>query len=214
MQARAQAWRGPCLEAPQQGLRATVLGASQYTVQVSGGTIFVEPPGTLPLRDLPVLLPVLPLADERLDAAAIAAAIRAALRRLDLDDGSRAVALCYRWSGSASHARLDAFCRGICSGLAALLEHDQPLVLVGDGDIGGLVGIHLHAELKLAQPMVSIDGVQLHDFDHIDIGALLETSGAVPVVIKSLVFPGATDPAAAARHHPAVDVAASTRVPG
>jgi ethanolamine utilization protein EutA len=37
--------------------------------------------------------------------------------------------------------------------------------------------------------VVSIDGIALHEFDFIDIGALLETSGAVPVVIKSLVFP-------------------------
>jgi ethanolamine utilization protein EutA len=29
----------------------------------------------------------------------------------------------------------------------------------------------------------------LKAFDFIDIGAMLETSGAVPVVIKSLVFP-------------------------
>jgi ethanolamine utilization protein EutA len=63
------------------------------------------------------------------------------------------------------------------------------VVLVGDGDIGGLVGIHLHSELKLAQPVVSIDGIVLQEFDFIDIGALLDTSGAVPVVIKSLVFP-------------------------
>jgi ethanolamine utilization protein EutA len=36
---------------------------------------------------------------------------------------------------------------------------------------------------------VSIDGIALKEFDFIDIGPLLETSGAVPVVIKSLVFP-------------------------
>ena len=64
-----------------------------------------------------------------------------------------------------------------------------PLVLVGDGDIGGLVGIHLHSELKLAQAVISIDGIVLQEFDYIDIGALLDMSGAVPVVIKSLVFP-------------------------
>ncbi len=38
-------------------------------------------------------------------------------------------------------------------------------------------------------PIVSIDGIALREFDFIDIGALLETSGAVPVIIKSLVFP-------------------------
>ena len=30
---------------------------------------------------------------------------------------------------------------------------------------------------------------QLKDFDYIDIGTMLPTSGAVPVVIKSLIFP-------------------------
>jgi ethanolamine utilization protein EutA len=36
---------------------------------------------------------------------------------------------------------------------------------------------------------VSIDGLELKEFDYIDIGTMLESSGAVPVVIKSLIFP-------------------------
>jgi ethanolamine utilization protein EutA len=43
--------------------------------------------------------------------------------------------------------------------------------------------------MKLPSPIVSIDGLELKDFDYIDIGAMLDNSGAVPVVIKSLVFP-------------------------
>ena len=186
--ARVQAW-GPRIEQPEQGIRATVVGASQYTVQVSGSTVFVEPPSTLPLRNLPVLTPALPLQGETLDAHAIGQAIRSALRRLDLHEGEQPVALCYRWAGSAGYWRLDAFCRGITQGLAAVLQRGHPVVLVGDGDIGGLVGIHLHSELGLAQPVISIDGIVLQEFDFIDIGALLDSSGAVPVVIKSLVFP-------------------------
>ena len=185
---RVQAW-GPRIEAPDQGIRATVVGASQYTVQVSGSTIFVEPVSLLPLRNVPVITPDLPLAGEVLDAGAIAAAVQTALRRMDLHEGTQTVALCYRWQGSATFARLDAFCRGIQAGLAALLAQGLPVALVGDGDIGGLVGIHLHSELRIVNPVVSIDGIVLHEFDYIDIGALLDTSGAVPVVIKSLVFP-------------------------
>jgi ethanolamine utilization protein EutA len=119
----------------------------------------------------------------------MAAAIGAALRRMDLHTGERPVALCYRWDGSATYARLDAFCKGVVAGLAPLLDQGLPLVLVGDGDIGGLVGLHGHSELHLPNPIVSIDGIVLHEFDFIDIGALMDTSGAVPVVIKSLVFP-------------------------
>lgn len=185
---RVQAW-GPRIESPDQGIRATVIGASQYTIQVSGSTIFVEPQATLPLRNLPVITPVLPLHDELLDVDAIAAGVRAALRRMDMLLSDQPVALCYRWQGSATYARLDAFCRGILAGLSQILDQGLPLVLVGDGDIGGLVGIHAHSELQMTNPVVSIDGIVLQEFDFIDIGALLDTSGAVPVVIKSLVFP-------------------------
>ena len=185
---RVQAW-GPRIEPPDQGIRATVIGASQYTIQVSGSTIFVEPQATLPLRNLPVITPALPLHDERLDVETIAAGVQAALRRMDLLLSDQPVALCYRWQGSATYARLDAFCRGISAGLSRILDQGLPLVLVGDGDIGGLVGIHVHSELQMTNSVVSIDGIVLQEFDFIDIGALLDTSGAVPVVIKSLVFP-------------------------
>ena len=180
---------GPRIAAPDQGIRATVVGASQYTVQVSGSTVFVEPQATLPLRNLPVITPELPLQGEVLDIDAIAAGVRAALRRMDLQMSDQPVALCYRWQGSATYARLDALCRGVAAGLSHQLEQGLPLVLVGEGDIGGLVGIHAHSELHIKNPIVSIDAVVLQAFDYIDIGALLDTSGAVPVVIKSLVFP-------------------------
>jgi ethanolamine utilization protein EutA len=171
MRTRIETWGAP-IEKPDQGIRATVVGASQYTIQVSGSTVYVAP-----------------LADETLDVEAIAQAIRAALRRLDLHEGLQAVALCYRWGGSAMYRRLDDLCKGVMLGLSTHLANGFPLILVGDGDIGGLVGIHLREESKLTNPVVSIDGIVLKEFDFIDIGAMLETSGAVPVVIKSLVFP-------------------------
>ena len=159
----------------------------------------MTPQEVLPVRNVPVVVPDLPLSEETLDVEKIAAAVRAALRRLDLHEGEQAVALCYRWDGSATFRRLDDFCKGITTGLSKHLGAGFPLILVGDGDIGGLVGIHALEEAKLANPIISIDGIILKEFDFIDIGALLESSGAVPVVIKSLVFPtstalGRTDP--------------------
>jgi ethanolamine utilization protein EutA len=185
---RARRW-GPRIAQPEQGIRATVVGASQYTIQVSGSTIYVAPAQVLPLKNIAVIAPALALDGELLDSGQLAAEVRAALRRFDLQDGEQGVALCYRWQGSASFTRLDAFCRGVAAGMAALLERGLPLVLVGDGDVGGLVGMHCRQQLALASPIVSIDGITLHAFDFIDIGAMLPASGAVPVVIKSLVFP-------------------------
>jgi ethanolamine utilization protein EutA len=177
------------LARPEARIRATVIGAAQYTVQVSGSTIFVSPLDSLPLRNVPVIAPALPLEQDKIDPAAVASAIRAALKRRELDDGDSPVALFLPWRGSATFHRLDDLCRGILGGLASLLAHGHPIVLIGDSDVGGLVGIHFCEEMKVAVPIVSIDGLELKDFDYIDIGAVLDTSGAVAVVIKSLVFP-------------------------
>jgi ethanolamine utilization protein EutA len=186
-----QGW-GPKLVTPDQGIRATVVGASQYTVQVSGSTIYVAPVTLLPVRNVPVIAPRLNLTADELDANAIARAVDQALRRLDLHEGEKPVAVFYRWQGSASFARLDALCRGMALGMKPVLDQGHALILVGEADCGGLLGIHCHIEAKLQCPVISIDGITLSELDFIDIGALLETSGAVPVVIKSLVFPTST----------------------
>ena len=185
---RVDEW-GVRLEKPTEGIRATVIGASQYTTQVSGSTIFVSPLGTLPLRNIPVIAPQLPLDHETIEASAIAQAIKAVLSRLDLTEPDGPVAIFVPWRGSATFQRLDAFCRGIAGGLASRVAKHLPIVLAGDGDVGGLIGIHFREEMRLANPIVSIDGLELKEFDYIDIGEMLESSGAVPVVIKSLIFP-------------------------
>ena len=56
------------------------------------------------------------------------------------------------------------------------------------------MGIHLREEMQLDNAIVSVDGLELKEFDYIDIGAMLPNSGAVPVVIKSLIFPASAAP--------------------
>jgi ethanolamine utilization protein EutA (predicted chaperonin) len=183
---------GTRLEPPTQGIRATVIGASQYTTQVSGSTIFVSPLDVLPLRNVPVIAPDFALDGETIEDTAVASAIGKALRHLDLTDSETPVAIFVPWKGSATFQRLDAFCRGVAAGLKDLLARGLPVVLAGDGDVGGLMGIHFREEMRLANPVISIDGLELKAFDFIDIGEMLESSGAVPVVIKSLIFPAST----------------------
>lgn len=188
--ARAGADEWSCaIRQPVEGIRATVVGASQYTIQLSGNTIFVAPQDTLPLRNVPVITPDLTLDAGDLNEDAITESIDQALARLDLQAGKQAVAICFRWGGSATYQRLDTFCNAVIRGMAAILANGLPLVLVTDSDVGGLVGLHCHEECRLENPVVSIDGISLKEFEFIDIGEFLEASGAVPVAIKSLVFP-------------------------
>jgi ethanolamine utilization protein EutA len=170
-------------------IRATVIGASQYTVQVSGNTIFITPEDAVPVRNVAVVAPEFPLDNDDFSKNSVRDAMLNALRRLDLLHARQPVAVAFHWEGSATFSRLQAFCGGVVEGLTDILAKAHPLVLVNDGDIGGIVGLHFQEECQIANAIISIDGIALNDFDYIDIGALIPSSGSVPVVIKSLIFP-------------------------
>src|SRR5262245_52751810 len=91
---------------PGQRIRATVIGASQFTVQVSGKTIHLPRPGVLPVRNVPVVPVGLDLGGA-IDGAAIAAAIRAGLARLDLAPDAR-LAIAFSWHGNPDYPRIAA----------------------------------------------------------------------------------------------------------
>jgi ethanolamine utilization protein EutA (predicted chaperonin) len=59
-----------------------------------------------------------------------------------------------------------------------------------DGDVGRTLGHILEHEIALGRPVVSIDGIQLREFDFVDVGEVMRPADVVPVVIKSLLFPG------------------------
>jgi ethanolamine utilization protein EutA (predicted chaperonin) len=171
------------------GIRATVLGASQYTAQLSGSTIHVSAPDVLPLRNVPVVAPGFTLGEEPGEAE-IADAVGAALRTFGLAGTDQVVALALRWAGSATFSRLNRLARGLCAGLDQAGHRLAPLVVVCDDDVGRLVGRHIVDELGSGRRVVSIDCVDLGDFDFIDIGQPIPGANVVPVVVKSLVFSG------------------------
>ena len=74
---------------PGQGIRATVIGASQFTVQVSGKTIYLSDRTVLPVHNVPVVRVDLDLSGD-IDPTAVTIAIRAG-RMLELLSGGPAV---------------------------------------------------------------------------------------------------------------------------
>lgn len=171
---------------PQQRIRATVIGASQYTVQVSGSTIFISEAGILPLRNLPVVIPK--IGQEDLTPQGVELALRQAFRHLDIQEGECPVAIALRWTLGPSYPVLKLLVQSLMSTLENTLKAGLPVVLVFDLDIGRLVGSLLAQELRPGYKIISIDGIDLQDFDYIDIGEELPDAGVVPVVIKSLIF--------------------------
>ena len=171
---------------PGQRIRATVIGASQFTVQVSGKTIYLPKPDILPVHNVPVVHIGMNLSGD-FDADARAEAIRGTMKNMDLDPRSR-MAIAFAWNGDPEHSRLMTAGRAIVAAVAPGGIRNDLLLLMIDGDIGKTLGQLLHHELNLPGDIISIDGVQLQELDFVDVGEPISPPGVVPVVIKSLLF--------------------------
>jgi ethanolamine utilization protein EutA len=180
-------------------IRATALGASEYSVQLSGNTVYVSSPGELlPRKNLQVLQPRLRL-DETIEPAAVTAAIREHFRQFDLIEGEAEVALAFRWRGTPAYPRLAAFARGIAGALPRTIADRKSLFVVLDGDVAQTLGAILKEELGIGSEVLVLDGISLWDFDYIDLGRVRMPSFTVPVTIKSLFF--SEDPRTPHTHH-------------
>lgn len=170
--ARALEARRARLPAPvvagSEGIRATVVGASQFSVQLSGSTIFVSAADALPVRNVPVV---------RAESGALATAAAAV-------DGGGPIALAIHWRGAPEHAVL----RGLGESVLAAAGTHRPLVVALDADVAHTLGRILVDELGATGPLIVVDGLDLRDLDYVDIGEIVRPAGVVPVVIKSLVF--------------------------
>jgi ethanolamine utilization protein EutA len=168
-------------------IRATALGASEYSVQLSGNTSYISTPGALlPRRNLQVLQPPYVCTDT-IDPDAVAQAIRSHLVAFDVAD-EREIALAFRWQGAPAYERLAGFAEGIRRGLAERIARAQALYIMLDGDVAQTLGHILRDEMEVKSELLVIDGVVLWDFDYIDLGRIRYPSNTVPVTIKSLVF--------------------------
>ena len=187
-------------------LRATVLGASEYSVQLSGNTTYVSNPGVLlPRKNLQVV-PLAFALPERIESAEVARALTRSFLRHDLREGEQDNAISLRWSGTPNYARLAALADGLLAALPRSLAAGRALYLVADGDIAQTLGHLLQEDPRVRGEVLVIDGVTLWGFDFIDLGRIRMPSRTVPVTIKSLVFSedprahGKSDPAHAPGH--------------
>ena len=179
-------------------IRATAFGASEYSVQLSGNTVYISQPGELlPRRSLQVLQPPAHLEGEIIPEK-LAAAVAQHFAAFDLVEGESEVALAFRWRGEPSFQRLSAFARGITLALPRTLERKMPIYLIVDGDVAGTLGGILKEDWRIGSELLVIDGIALRDFDYVDLGRIRMPSHTVPVTIKSLLF--GNDPRAPHKH--------------
>lgn len=182
---------GKMLPAPvlplEQGIRATVIGASQFSVQVSGNTLHLGNAARLPIRNLPVVRARLQN-EGALTEPAVEEAIRSALRRLDVEESATRLALALDWRGEPTYNALRALAGGVVTAMPATASGKHPLVIVLESDVGRSLGHLLANEMGVQSDLLVVDGLHLRELDYVDIGELIRPANVVPVVIKSLAF--------------------------
>jgi len=170
---------GSVLE-PAQGIRATVIGAGEYSVQVSGMTSYAYGHAPLPLFGLKVVHapfePGTPFADS----------LATALRRFDLDAFEPGLMISTAIEDEIDYGTL----RAMADGIAACVrgQPEAALIVNVEQDVAQSLGRILHEELKLPNPLVAIDGILVGDLDYVDIGRPIGAAGVFPVTVKSLLF--------------------------
>ena len=169
-------------------IRATALGASEFSVQLSGNTCYISDEGKLlPRRNIQVIRPEYVLQEE-IDVGLLAEAIQSRVDSFTVLGSDADVVVAMSWSGEISYVRVNAMARAIATGLGHRIKAGLPVLLAFDADMGKALGSMLREELNVSNEILVVDGLNLLDFDYIDLGHPLKPSMAIPVTIKSLVF--------------------------
>ena len=175
--------RPELVKEPTEGIRATVIGAGEYTIQASGNTSYISSEEPLPVYGLQV---VKALIDEN---ANVEETIQTALAKFDLQKFRSGLALALGLKGVPNYQ----FIRRVADGVAAVVNNsddpDANVFLILDIDVAKSIGGILKEELKLKPEIIAVDSIDVGDLDFIDVGGAMGITEVIPVTIRSFMFP-------------------------
>jgi len=172
------------LREPIEGIRATVIGAGEYTVQVSGTTSYISSPRVLPAFGLKVVRASLTQEQPVIEA------LQQSLAKFDCSSLTPGLALSLSLDGQLDYKTLREVAEGVAAICNSAESHKSPVYLALDLDVAKSLGGILKEELKLDREVIAIDGIEVGDLDYIDIGEPMGITEVIPVTVKSLMFPG------------------------
>ncbi len=174
------------LHEPMHRIRATVIGAGQSSLHVSGSTTFLSSGLEYPIRNLPVIVPEMPMG--KLTERDVMKAIAVAIQRFDIVEGTDPLLLAFRDAVRPSYENLTVFAKGVVAALSNTVKSGKPIMMCFSDDIGNSVGNVMKRETGITNEVLSIDEIELSEGDFVDVGEPIIEGVVVPVVIKTLVF--------------------------
>ncbi|MBS6590723.1 MAG: ethanolamine ammonia-lyase reactivating factor EutA [Oscillospiraceae bacterium] len=164
-------------ETAEETIRATVIGAGNFSMEVSGSTIEYTF-GSLPIKSIPVSRIKLETSEEIPSAGE---QIRKGLSRYE----NRLTAISMKGLPCPSFKEIEAMADAVCAGAEG--SDQSVLIIITEADIGKALGQALKRRIN-DRDFICVDGISCSDGDFIDIGEPLAHGKVLPVIVKTLIF--------------------------
>ena len=162
------------LLSPKEKIRATVIGAGNHSLTISGSTIAFDK-CILPLKNIPIIKPF----DKEENLKEI---YLLGNKKLGMyEDTTVAISLIGPKSPSYEEIKV------IANEIIKLFEEiNGPIIVVLENDFAKALGQVIYLNLNKKREVICIDKISTKNGDYIDIG--LPIGNAIPVVIKTLIY--------------------------
>ncbi len=165
-------------------MNATVIGAGNYSFEVSGSTIEYHN-CTFPYKNIPVLF----LEAERENLNGLEEQIKKQLAFYNSDTGGDSqIAFAFKGIACPSYVELERMAQSIANAARQEFRNDEALILVIESDIAKSLGQAIRRQMPRDYAILCIDHITCEPGDYIDIGVPAVSGKVVPVVVKTLLF--------------------------
>jgi ethanolamine utilization protein EutA len=167
---------------PNEIIRATVVGAGNNSISLSGSTIFIEQ-FPFPAKNIPVVPLIL---DYNLDINKMMVNLNKTINFLIQRYNAPQIAFWLKGVRNPSYEFVKHLAIEFVSALDDLFKENDPIIILLEHDFAKALGQSIQIRFKNPHPLIVLDRVRMNYGNFIDIGKPL--MGVVPIIIKTMIF--------------------------
>lgn len=168
-----------------QTIRATVIGAGNYTTTISGSTIAYSD-GLFPMKNIPVLK-LIDNEEEQCWLGNRKFLENKAKWFLSQNDSEQMV-LALEGKRNPDYPAIKLLAETLIEGMDPVLREKDPLIIIVKEDIAKALGQLMKQLLRGRRPVVSVDAIKVRQNNFVDFGRPIMNGLVIPVIVKTLIF--------------------------